>query len=150
VNPDTSASCVGWGSHGRLGNGTGPQYDEGNVAVPVTVLQSVGGEPLTNITKLAAGSFSCAILASGQAKCWGDDAYGQTGTGTGSTVPIDLMLHDGTPVTNIDAIIGAWTHACVHTTDGALRCWGRNLEGEFGDGSFLNRGEPMPFQPSCP
>ncbi len=149
VNADSTVSCAGWGGHGRLGNGTGPSYDEGDVLMPVTVLQSLGGPPLTGIAKVAAGGFSCAIAVDGQAYCWGDDAYGQTGTGTGSTVPAQLVLRDGTPLIGIDAITAKWTHGCVHTVDGALRCWGRNLEGELGDGTYLNRGTPGELETMC-
>jgi alpha-tubulin suppressor-like RCC1 family protein len=149
VNAETTVSCAGWSSHGRLGNGSGPSYEGGNVSTPVTVLQSVGGPPLIGIAKVAAGAFSCAITIDQHAYCWGDDAYGQTGTGTGSTVPVQLVTHDGTPLAGIVSITAHYAHGCAHLTDGSVWCWGRNLEGEFGDGTFLNRGTPSGLQAGC-
>jgi len=58
----------------------------------------------------AGATNSCAIGADGQARCWGDDAAGQT------TIPAGL----GT----IAAITAATTHTCALKTNGTLACWG--------------------------
>ncbi len=34
-------------------------------------------------------------------------------------------------------------HACVLTRVGSVRCWGRNSEGQLGDGTTIDRGEPV-------
>jgi hypothetical protein len=60
------------------------------------------------------------------------------------------VYHDGTPVTGAVDLALHWTHGCAHANRGELVCWGRGLDGEFGDGTFLNRGTAAPLEVSCP
>ncbi len=150
VDADTSVKCVGWGDHGRLGNGQGASYEGTDTHVPVPVLQTVGGNPLMGASKVVAGAEGCALMSNTHVMCWGDDAYGQTGTGVGSTVPVEVIRHDGMPLTDVVSLYAHWTHVCARTSRGEVLCWGRGLEGEFGDGTFSNRGEATPMAVSCP
>jgi alpha-tubulin suppressor-like RCC1 family protein len=117
--------CWGQNEFGELGNnGTGE-------ALNYTVVQGVSGA-----VQLALGiQFSCALLATGQVKCWGLDDLGQLGIGTANQNP------NASPVTvsglsDATGIGAGLAHVCVSRKNGNVMCWGQNDQGQLGDGSF--------------
>jgi alpha-tubulin suppressor-like RCC1 family protein len=65
--------CWGQGVNGELGNGLG-----GSLYLPPTVDLA-----LPNVTDIALGNnHTCALLTSGDVRCWGLNSYGQLGDGT--------------------------------------------------------------------
>lgn len=86
-------------------------------------------EGIDDAVQLAAGTgFLCALKRDGNVACWGDNRMGQLGDGTrdshDSPAPI---AYDGGDAVQIAA--GAF-HACLRTSEGQVRCWGRNDEGQ--------------------
>ena len=81
VNADSTISCAGWNGHARLGIGTGTGFSDGNHAMLAAVLATPGGSSLTGAAQVAAGGESCAVMLDTSVLCWGDDGYGQVGTG---------------------------------------------------------------------
>ena len=75
VNEDGSVRCWGANESGQIGNGNTTDQP-----IPVAVSN------LTGVIAIAAGGlvdgFTCAVLASGTARCWGANANGQLGVGT--------------------------------------------------------------------
>ena len=86
------------------------------------------------LTFSAGESHACGIW-NGALYCWGDNTYGQSGTG-GTTTPVPNMTSG---VTAVDA--GA-RHTCA-IRNGALLCWGLNNAGQLGDGTYTNRTTPV-------
>jgi hypothetical protein len=87
------------------------------------------------VVQVAAGSaFTCALLASGRVKCWGDNSLGQLGNGStvSSTTPVDV---EGLPL-DIVSIAAGGRHACALTGVGGVACWGANAFGQLGDGTY--------------
>lgn len=79
----TKVQCWGYNQHGELGNGT-----SGNPSlVPVSVCATGASVPcgsnlLTGVSAVAGGYYhTCALMAAGGAKCWGDRSVGQLGDG---------------------------------------------------------------------
>ncbi len=152
VNADTTVSCVGAVWRGRLGNATVNQ-DGGSpafTATPVQVLSARGGPALTGVSKVVAGGVSCALLHDGTVACWGDSIHGQTGSGAGSPVPRPVLRAPRTPLTGVDRLIAGYAHACAHVDGSGFWCWGRNVDGELGDGTTTDRGLPSPLTFACP
>jgi alpha-tubulin suppressor-like RCC1 family protein len=150
VGPDSTITCAGWGAHGRLGIGIGESYEDGDHFTPVQTLTEYGGSPFTGVAQVAAGGVTCALMIDSTVYCWGDDTYGGTGTGTGSTVPTPVTFADGKPLTGVSRLLVHYQHACAITKAGELLCWGRNLQGELANGSYLNQGFPAPYSIGCP
>lgn len=100
--------------------------------------------------RISAGTeHTCAILDSGQLKCWGSNMFGQLGLesfsprGQGTTTdmgaalpPVDL----GTGRTAVQVAAGN-THTCALLDNGQVKCWGGNFDGELGYGDTTERGK---------
>jgi alpha-tubulin suppressor-like RCC1 family protein len=110
--------CWGADDFGQLGDGfSGTAL---HPAAPVAVA-GFGG-----VVRLAAGtSHSCAIGGPNRVlSCWGDDAFGQLGTGTNALDPSQakpVALAGLDQLVDVDAALGV---SCAVSTDGTVRCWG--------------------------
>lgn len=85
--------------------------------------------------ELTAGTFhTCGRGEDGRVRCWGDNRGGQVGQGNCEWYQLDpATVVAGAPpdVIEIDAGGG---HSCALTAAGELFCWGRNVNGQVGDG----------------
>ncbi len=134
-----SAFCWGSNLSGEGGNGVGPSFNN----VPVQVLGVGGVGFLSNVTQISAGDFySCSVVSSGSAFCWGDDASGQLGnggTGVLSLTPTQVLgvngsglLQNVTHISAGDAITND-RHSCARTSSGRPLCWGSDSDGQLGN-----------------
>ena len=132
VLADGTARCWGHNDRGQIGSSTG------GASFPVP--QVVSG--LTGVFRISAGNgFSCAVLATGAAFCWGENGAGQLGTGgtTSTTVPAAVM-----GLTDAVWISAGVNHACAARRNGAVACWGDNVSGQLGDGTMTFHRSPAP------
>ncbi|MFZ9393407.1 MAG: RCC1 domain-containing protein, partial [Ilumatobacteraceae bacterium] len=129
-----SVKCWGLNDLGQLGDGTTTSR-----SLPVDVLVSLGGSPLTGVTAISAGtSHTCALLSTGSVKCWGYNGDGEFGNGTttNSSLPVDVLVSlGGSPLTGVSAITAGAYHTCALLSTGSVRCWGLNNYGQIGDGT---------------
>ena len=82
---------------------------------------------------------SCAISSDGRIKCWGSDQKGQLGppaTGDVHSPGPDLELRSAP----VSALAAGDDHTCALLESGAIKCWGRNVEGQLGVGDTVDRG----------
>ena len=137
-----------WGSNqwGQLGLGdTDDRGDNAGEMGDDLPAVDLGGAAVA-----VAGGYNhtCALLVSGQVKCWGVNSTGELGLGDtddrgdnagemGSSLPA-VDLGTGRTAT---AITGAWNHYCALLDNGAVKCWGSNVTGELGLGDTDNRGD---------
>ena len=123
------AKCWGAGGNGQLGN-----FSFHNATKPVDVLGVS-----SNGAEIAAGQFhSCAVTTGGAVECWGQNLFGQLGTGntTGSSTPVVVIGSGAAQVAAGDS------HTCALMTSGAVKCWGRNNVGQLGTGNNTIRFSP--------
>lgn len=119
------------------------------LALPTPVLD--GGVPLTDIAQIAAGNTHfCALIADGTARCVGNNANGQLGVdpastpfgnGSGSATPV--AVGGATPLVDITQLVAAQDHTCARIADGTARCWGRNNNGNLGNGTLVDSHAPV-------
>ena len=124
---DGSVSCWGRNNYGQLGDGTTTQR------TAPTQTSSLGG---TAVVITAAVYHTCALLDDGSVSCWGRNNYGQLGdnTTTDRYTPTATSSLDRTAV----AIAAGIEHTCAILDDGTVSCWGRNYNGQLGDGTTGN------------
>lgn len=120
VLTDGAVLCWGANTHGQLGRGSS------GVAIATPAPVAIGG-PFIAVS-VGAG-FACALEASGQAMCWGQNTYGQLGSAGGSS-STPRAVDGGIAFTSISA--GA-RHACATTAAGTVHCWGSNVFGALGN-----------------
>ena len=121
---DGTMQC--WGSNytGQLGDGT-----MGGFAVAPQLVHNIAGA----IKPVPGGWFTCAILSDHTAQCWGRNQDGQVGNGDATTdVALPVPVQGLGPIADLAA--GGY-HTCALMNDSTVRCWGRNVRGQVGDGT---------------
>lgn len=89
--------------------------------------------------------FHCALLNSGGVKCWGDNSYCQLGNGStqSTAIPTDVQgLTSGVTKISI-ANAHQYQHVCAVLTDGQMKCWGANQDGQMGTQTTTNACTPV-------
>ncbi len=125
----------GWNRYGQLGNGT--DVDSSN---PVQVV----GLPAAATALTARFRGSCVLVAdvARTMRCWGDNEGGQLGDGneTGhSNIPVPAV-----GITDAVALDAGDHNNLVVLANGQIWGWGRNAEGQLGNGTNVN--SPLPVQ----
>jgi alpha-tubulin suppressor-like RCC1 family protein len=129
--------CWGGNWNGQLGipslpTGQGPEYGA------IEPLRVLSGQYL-QLT--VGGAQSCALAADGTAYCWGFNGSGQVGSGsTDESVTAPVQVQGGIRFASISA---GCRHTCALTAEGVAYCWGRNSDGQLGNGETVNRHTPV-------
>lgn len=142
VTTSGAAKCWGHNDTGQLGDGSTTDS-----TVPVDVAGLGGGVS----TVSASGSnctfdgvfrsHSCALTDAGGVKCWGSNFAGQLGDGTNTDRPTPVDVSGLT--SGVAAVVAAGCHTCALTASGGVKCWGKNVTGELGDGAQANSSTPV-------
>ena len=133
-----------WGTNGngQLGDGTNADKN-----IPVQVKGTGGAEFLTGVTAIDAGnSHSLALKSDGTVWAWGSGGNGQTGDGTNTdrNIPVQVKGTGGSGhLANVKEIAAGGYHSVALKNDGTVWIWGRNAEGQLGDGTETNRNTPV-------
>lgn len=104
-------------------------------------------DPGETVVQFSTGNFIKALLTSdGHLYMWGDNPYGQIGDGTSTDretpVEVSQYLHLDSKEKIIEVSLGL-NHSSALTSAGRLFLWGRNQDGEIGDGSRTTRYSPV-------
>ena len=131
--------CWGADTDGELGSGDSDGSSVGDDETPATLPPvDLGGARATAVS--AGASHTCALLTSGKVRCWGNDTFGQLGSGDGDPTPVG---DDETPAAlppvdlggaRATAVSAGSFHTCVILTKGNVRCWGSDDVGQLGSG----------------
>ena len=171
--PDTlsAGGVYCWGSNASGQTGLASRTGLTLVARSVRGVNNVGF--LVNVTDIVnTGGGYCALLTDQSVVCWGDNTYGQLGTGSlvgpqncggniqCSTTPVHVdtsprvflgvtYVYD----TTVSSIVGLGSGggACAVMVSGRALCWGDNMYGELGRGPLFSGaacGAPHDCSPS--
>jgi alpha-tubulin suppressor-like RCC1 family protein len=125
-----SVQC--WGNHGQgtLGDGTQPY-----AAAPAVVQSGAVAQVAAGLD----GNHACSVDTVGVLRCWGDNLYGQLGTGWLQTRNVPTQIAEG-----FELVAAGAEHTCAISQSGGLWCWGRNTYGQLGLGAYQDRLQPTP------
>lgn len=129
---ENAVKCWGHNLVGQLGSGT---YTDSAIAIDVRGLGS-------GVTAISVGEHhTCALMNIGRVKCWGGNWAGQLGNNdtSNSNMLVDVAGLDG----DVRAIGAGGSHTCVLMTSGAVKCWGRNYQGQLGNGTQTDSQIPV-------
>ena len=124
--------CWGRDTQGAVGDGM-PLSSLGS---PTSVDLGTGR---TAVAVSAGYLHTCAILDTGDLKCWGSDNNGQLGDGgtvssnAYTSAPSSTAIDLGTGRTAV-AVSAGWEHTCAVLDNGDMKCWGDDSKGQLGDG----------------
>jgi alpha-tubulin suppressor-like RCC1 family protein len=124
--------CWGTNDQGQLGNGS-----TNNKRTPTNVIGLN-----TGVKSISLGiNYTCALLESGGVKCWGNNDNGQLGDGSTISKSTPTDVKDLTA--GVKSIAVGFQHTCALLDDDRVKCWGDNSSGQLGDGSTIDRSEPI-------
>lgn len=125
--------CWGDGAEGRLGQGN--TDDVGDDESPADVPPIDLGGPALHIA--AGDDHACAVLQSGELRCWGRNEQGQLGLPGAGDVGDDEVPGSLPPVNLGDGVVAEQVaagadHTCVLVGGGEVLCFGRDDAGQLG------------------
>jgi alpha-tubulin suppressor-like RCC1 family protein len=134
---DGTVDCWGSNQDGQLG--TDSVSEDGHAPLEV--------DGINNAIDLATGArHSCALLDTGEVRCWGQDFNGELGNNEASEA-------SSTPVKvkGLDNVVDLASHpegnhTCAAHTDGTVHCWGKARSGQLGNDGDASTYIPTPVQ----
>jgi len=123
-----------WGSnvHGEI-------VHDSSATSFATPTQISGLGLLSGTRAVAAGRYhSCAITDGGGVMCWGvNTSAGEIGANTATVARFAPTQVSGLTA-GVVAIAAGYSHTCVVTSEGGVKCWGSNAVGQIGDNTKGN------------
>jgi alpha-tubulin suppressor-like RCC1 family protein len=128
---DGTVLCFGLNTSGELGDGTTTTR-----FLPAPVLLP---EPAVEV---AAGchKHACAVGTSGAVYCWGENLGEQIGIGMATpfvSTPAQIL-----GISDVRQVAVGYEHTCALTATDEIWCWGSNIDGQLGNGSFATASVP--------
>lgn len=145
---DGTVRCVGFNLSGQLGLGNNATRGPNAAHVGAGLLAADLGAGTSALEVASGNSHTCARLAGGKLKCWGDNLFGQLGLGDtqrrgdeagemGAALPsVDLG-----PALGVARVAIGNRFSCAILSNGKTKCWGNNTSGRLGLGDTAARGK---------
>ncbi|MDP2160810.1 MAG: T9SS type A sorting domain-containing protein [Flavobacterium sp.] len=136
IKTDGTLWAWGWNSYGQLGDGTTT-----NRVAPV----QIGND--NDWVEISITTHSMAIKSNGTLWAWGFNNFGKLGIGS-SLNQVSVPTQLGTDSNWLKSITG-FEHTIALKVDGTLWAWGRNNNGQLGDGTIINKSTPIQIEIAC-
>ncbi|RME92109.1 MAG: hypothetical protein D6767_03920 [Candidatus Hydrogenedentota bacterium] len=130
------AGQLGYGSTSNVGDGVGPSIiDVGDINVGDTVMQITAGQ-----------NHTCALLATGSIRCWGNGQYGRLGYANTNNIgdsfgETPAAIGDVNVGGTLTHIMAGYEHTCAVVDNRGIRCWGYGFYGRLGYGNTNDIGD---------
>ncbi|MDT7512913.1 InlB B-repeat-containing protein [Bifidobacterium sp. H1HS10N] len=155
VGSDGNVYAWGTNGYGRLGDGTTVSYRNAPVRVKMPDRKTYPDLPADfTYLQVSAGYWhSLAVGSDGNVYAWGYNGYGQLGDGTSSTypntTPVRVKMPDRKTYPDLPEdftylqVSAGYAHSLALGSDGNVYAWGRNGNGQLGDGTSTERHAPV-------
>jgi cysteine-rich repeat protein len=144
-----------WGSNesGVLGLGDTKNYGDAKSQVPSKLpVLDLGTDRIATAISVSGANSACALLDRGEVKCWGNNQFGQLGTGSTDNRGDEpgemgdalepIPLGSGRKAIGISA---GSNYTCAVLDDGSVKCWGSGQYGQLGGDSAYDAVSPAQF-----
>ena len=138
--------CWGANYSGALGQGVSSGSGQNSPGSAIDL-----GNSFTAIEVSVQRNTSCALSQVGQVKCWGNNEFGQIGVGSASNMEFvgdqSGEMGENLPVIEfgtgkiVSQLSSTAYSSCALLSDGQVKCWGRNNQGQLGLGDTSHRGD---------
>jgi alpha-tubulin suppressor-like RCC1 family protein len=137
VTATSTVKCWGGNGSGQLGIGNTNTIGDGGseMGSSLAAIDLGSGRSVQSVS--AGGNHTCAIVDSGDVKCWGSNISGQLGIRSTLNAVGDGAGEMGSSLTT--TFVGAAIqvaagreHTCALFFDGTVKCWGDNFYGQLG------------------
>ena len=125
-----SDAIVCWGD-----NEFGQLNESGELKTSALPVRVFANEKATQLS--AGGTYSCAVLETGDVLCWGANAFGRLGVADARSAVGRVAAPAGSRF--VEVSVGG-THTCAVTDRGAGFCWGSGANGRLGGASSATCG----------
>jgi len=139
ISTNGKTYCWGYNVDGQLGDGTTDDRTK-------PVLVDTTGIRNAQFTSLSLGKLhSCGIANDGKTYCWGYNVDGELGDGSSAYLKSRPSLIDTSSISNIQftSIALGDFHSCAIAIDGKIYCWGKNGDGQLGNGTIVDNNKPI-------
>ena len=134
---ERTVACWGANDWGQLGNGALLHRPQ-----PVYGLDE-------EITAVQSGFLhTCALSVTKAIYCWGENEYAQLGDGTAIDRARPVKVHGGD--LRFTAVAVGGSHTCALSEEKAFFCWGKNDQGQLGNGDLIDLPYPIKVAPPPP
>ena len=130
--------CWGDNAQGQLGDNTLVDSHE-----PVQVGSDGGWATVSGGLYHTCALQEDAGMSNWELFCWGYNAFGQLGDGTATNRRVPTLTWFDAHDWSLLLSAGNY-HTCAVKASGSAYCWGRNAEGQLGDGTTTPRSAPTP------
>lgn len=143
-----SVKCWGSGFRGELGYGNQNNVGDDELLSSIPAVSLTTAPDVVAVALAAGDRHTCAILSDGTVKCWGANYNGQLGYGHTRNIgdnelpsSVDPVSITTTPGLKPVALAAKLDHTCALLSDGSVKCWGANRDGQLGYGNTTNIGD---------
>lgn len=142
IRADGTVWMWGYNANHELGNGstTSTNY-------PVQITVSNGSGFLTDIVAVSGGDYhSISVKSDGTVWGWGWNGDGRAGLGSYTTNSFAAQvkgINNSGFLTDVKSISAGADHSLALLNDGTLVAWGRNTNGQLGDGTTALKNAPV-------
>jgi alpha-tubulin suppressor-like RCC1 family protein len=163
IKTDGSLWAFGANDYGQFGLGEAGADMEFS-SVPVHIMDDVKWVSVSMDDRSGYDSFAHTMIVKtdGSLWGWGGNAYGQLGDGTFEDRAEPVFIMDGVKTVSVGRMFEEWveteqvglvfekktmtiesSHTVAVRNDGTVWTWGKNDEGQLGDGTYENRNVPV-------
>jgi alpha-tubulin suppressor-like RCC1 family protein len=142
--------CWGLNGSNQLGASSPPTCD--GLSCSTTPLKVADGEMVNSgVTAVAAGNNHTCALKGGKVYCWGWNYFGQLGDGTATDFRATPTLVANGEMGNsgVSAVAAGGYHTLGLKDTTCLFAWGRNAQGQLGDGTTTSSNTPVQVSGGC-